>query len=86
MLINSNSKALFSFFLTYHILVKKRLYLCRFWNGNSTTRSCFVAFIFIDYLVADINAFIANINARSGDELSDFILRFSAERTTQGFF
>ncbi len=40
------------------------------------------AFVVIDDFVTNINALVADINARSGDQLFDFILRLTAKRTT----
>ena len=36
-----------------------------------------------DDLVADVNAFVADVDGGAGDELLDFVLRFAAERAAQ---
>ena len=42
-----------------------------------------VLIVIVDDLVANINALIADINGRSGNELLDLVLRLAAERTAQ---
>jgi len=37
-------------------------------------------------LVTDIDAFIANVNAGTCDQLSDVVLRFTAKRAAKKFF
>jgi hypothetical protein len=41
-----------------------------------------VAF-FGDDVVTEIDAFVANINSRTGDQLTNFVLAFSTERTNE---
>jgi hypothetical protein len=42
--------------------------------------------VVIDYLVADINTFVTNVNARAGDQLFDVVLRLAAKRAAKKFF
>ena len=43
--------------------------------------------VVIEYLITDINAFVANIHARTGNELAHIVLRFTAneqQRSSSG--
>jgi hypothetical protein len=39
--------------------------------------------LFLDDLVAELDTFIANVNARTGDQFPNLLLRFPAEATFQ---
>jgi len=77
-LIDRNGQALLSFLLADYILVQKSFYLARLWQRRSC-RYRLGLLIIRNNLIADINAFIANVYGWTGNQLLNFILRFTAE-------
>src|SRR3954453_9836143 len=86
MVVNRHGKLLLGGILTNYVLVKVLLYL--HWLREFVGRAVglFLAVIF-ENGIADGNAFVTDVRARivrgGGDQLSNDILAFMAERTTQ---
>src|SRR5262249_24301014 len=74
-------KCLFGDVLPDHVLIKSFSNLCRLWHPNvrRLTPGVFVE-LFIENAFANVDAAVANVNARAGDELSDFSVAFATER------
>jgi hypothetical protein len=85
MLINRNRKALLRLILANDVLVEEIPDLLRFWNGGPG-RCGLVLLVVIDYLVTDIDALVANVNAGAGDQFTNVILRLAAKRAAEEFF
>jgi hypothetical protein len=85
MLINRDRETLFRFVLADDVFVEKRAYFLRFGKRRPSRRSL-STLVVIDDLVADVYAFVANIDARAGDQLFDVILRLAAKRAAEEFF
>jgi hypothetical protein len=81
-LIDGNCEPLLGVFLSDHIFIKEGFDLSWLRQRRSSSYR-FGLLIVCDDLVADINAFITDINGRTGDQFLDFILRLAAEGTTQ---
>src|SRR5688500_6471834 len=85
MLVYRYRKTLLRFFLTYDVLVEKPFYVPRL-RKCRPRRSAFRLLVIIDDLVTAINELVANVNAGTGDQFLDIILRLAAKRATQKFF
>ena len=85
MLINRDRKAFLRLVLPDHIFIQKTLDLLRL-RQRGPRRDRRRLLVIIDDLVADVDALIANINARAGDQLSDVVLRFAAKGAGKKFF
>src|SRR5690349_6248155 len=85
MLVNGDSQTFFRFVLTDYIFVEKILDILRLWqvgaNGGRLG-----SFVVMNDLIAYINALITNINAGSGDQFSNIVLRLAAKRAAEQFF
>src|SRR5712692_52908 len=81
-LINRHGQPLLGFFLTDNVVVEEFLDLHRLWERRASS-GCFLLLIVADDLVANIDALIADINGRAGNQLLHFVLRFSAKRAAQ---
>jgi hypothetical protein len=84
-LVHGNRQTFFRLILTDHILVQESFDIGGL-RQISSRGGTFRLLVVIDYLVTDINAFIANVNARSGDQFLYIVLRFAAKRTAKEFF
>jgi len=78
MLVNGDGELLLRLLLADYVFIEKRFDLGGFgerWARGSRLLLGVVA----DNFYADINAFVADINSRAGDQLPDLILTFSTE-------
>jgi hypothetical protein len=78
MLVDSYGKTLLRFILSNDILIQETLNFARLWQ-RGTSRYGFGLLIVGDDLVADIDAFIANVNSGTGNQFFYFILRLASE-------
>jgi hypothetical protein len=74
---------LFGAFLPHDILVEDRFDFGRLGNGGAAWTGLILFDFFVDDVVAQSDAFIADVDRRPCDEFLDFFLRFSAKRTAQ---
>src|ERR1043166_1532273 len=82
MLIDGNRQTLLGFILSDYIFVEEAFDFV--WFGQRRPRRHRLSLLIVaDDLVADVDAFIADVNRRPGNELLHFILRLAAERTSQ---
>ena len=82
MLVDGNRETFLGFLLTDHVVVEEFLdldWLRQRWASSGG----FLLLIIGDDLVADIDALIADINGRAGNQLLDFVLGLSAKRAAQ---
>jgi hypothetical protein len=81
-LVDGNRQALLGFVLSDYILIKKTLDLTglghRWAGGNG-----FCLLIVGNDLIADVNAFITDVDGGTGNQFLNFILRLTTERTAQ---
>src|SRR5450432_1190196 len=82
MLIDGDGETFLGFVLADYILVKKKFDLARLWQRRPTGNGLGLLIV-RDDLVADVDALVADVNRRAGNELLHFVLRFPAKRTTQ---
>src|ERR1041385_3290317 len=82
MLIDRNGEAFLGLILADDVFVEKRFDFVRLGKGR-TRRYRLSLLIVADDLIADVDAFIADVDRRTSNEFLDFILRFTAERTSQ---
>src|SRR5436305_6971646 len=82
MLVDSDGELLLSLFLADDVIIEEGFDLDRCGQRRAAGGGLLLLIIGDD-LVADIDALIANINGRPGNQLLDFVLRFAAERTAQ---
>ena len=79
--IDGDGKLFLSLFLSDYVLVKKLLDLFGYWKRGTEffffTRITVVG----NNIVTNINAFVADEHRRPGDQFSDVVLVFVAERT-----
>jgi hypothetical protein len=78
MLVDGYGEALLGFVLADYVFVKKVFDLARF-GQRWSRRNGFGLLIVRDDLVADINALVADIDGRTGNEFLNFILRLTTE-------
>ena len=84
MIVNGDGQRLLRLLLTDHVLVEDILDLLR--RGDLGYRLSYLALLILrQNLVAESDAFVADVNGRSGNELPDGILRFAAEGATEVF-
>ena len=76
--VNGHGKLLFRFVLANNVLIEEAFDLGRFWKMYVLGRR-FVILIFINNVLADANAFVADEDSRSRDQFSDVILALVAE-------
>src|SRR5574341_911206 len=82
MLVDSHREPLLGFVLPDHVLVQEGFNFPGL--RQRRTRSYRLGLLIVaDDLVADVDAFIANVDGGTGNELLHLVLRFAAERTTQ---
>src|SRR6185295_19069792 len=81
-LVDGNGETLLGFLLADHVVVEEFLDLDWLWQRR-TPSGGFLLLIIGDDLVADINALVADINGRAGNQLLDFVLGFAAKRAAQ---
>src|SRR6185295_7384552 len=81
-LVDGNRETLLGFLLTDHVVVEEFLDLDRL-RQRWASSGGFLLLIIGDDLVADIDALIADINGRAGNQLLDFVLGLSAKRAAQ---
>ena len=80
MIVHRHRKRLFGGVLPNHILIKSFANLCRL--GDSDVRGLTTGILielFIQNAFANIDAAVANINSRTGDEFSHFRVAFATE-------
>ena len=65
--------------LSNYVFIKECANVARNWKLLNTNRWS-LRELFIDDFVAQVDAFIADVHARSGDELLHLLLRLCAER------
>src|SRR5512143_853414 len=82
MLVDGDSEPLLGLLLSDDVVVEKLLDLNRL-GERRTSSSRFLLLIIGDDLVAYIDAFVADVNRRSGNQLLDLVLRFAAKRAAQ---
>jgi hypothetical protein len=85
MLINGNGQTLLRFVLPDDIFIEKIFYILRFRKIRANSGS-FRAFVVVNDLITDVDAFITDVNAGTGDQLSDIVLGLAAKRTAEKFF
>jgi hypothetical protein len=78
MLVDSYGKTFFGFILSNDILIQETLNFTRL-GQRGTSSYGFGLLIIGDDLIADIDAFIANVNSGTGNQFFYFILRLAAE-------
>src|SRR5258708_2091365 len=82
-LIDGDGELLFCFVLADDVFVEKRFDLAGF--GQRRPRRYRLSLLIVgNDLVANVDALIADVHRRAGNELLDFVLRFAAEGTAQG--
>jgi hypothetical protein len=82
MLVDCNRQLLLRFILTDDVVIQKFFDLDRFRQWRPPLRR-FLLLVVCNDLVADVYAFIADINGRARYQLLYFVLRFSAKRAAQ---
>ena len=65
--------------LTHHVLVEEIVYFAGFGQGVEREIRFVLSQLLRDDVVAQVDAFIADVYARAGDELSDLPLALLAE-------
>src|SRR5690349_17810738 len=83
MLVDGDGALFLSLLLADDVVIKEGLDLDRLGQRRAAGGRLLLLSIGDD-LVADVDALVANINGRPGNELFNFVLRFTAERTAQG--
>jgi hypothetical protein len=80
---NCDREDFFRTFLTDHILVENPLDLRWFWYIRGGANGFIVIAFLRNNVIAEIDAFIADVNSRTGDEFPDLILALSTERADE---
>ena len=69
--------------LADHVLVEHLLDLSRLRHGRGGGEPLFLVALLGDDVVAEVDALVADVDGRSGDELAHLVLTLAAERTDQ---
>ncbi len=84
MLIYRDREPFLGLLLADHVFVEEALDLVRLRQIGPNRPGGRISVV-IDDLVADINALVADIYTRAGDEFANIVLRFTAKRAGQEF-
>src|SRR5262249_48343818 len=82
MLIDCDGQLLLGLVLAYNVIIQKFLDLDRLWQWRAP-RGSLLLLVIGNYLVANVYAFIADIDGGTRNQLFYFVLRLSAKRTAQ---
>jgi hypothetical protein len=80
--VHRDSKDLLGLFLTDHVIIQERANFPRLGQLLQLEIGSFTDLLFDD-LIAQVDAFVADVDARTSDQLLHLLLRFTAERTLQ---
>jgi hypothetical protein len=82
-LVDGDGQSLLCFVLPDYVFVKKTFDLTGLWQRR-TGGNGFSLLIVRDDLIANIDALVADVDRRTGNQFLNFILRLTTERTAQG--
>ncbi len=83
-IVDGDRERLFGLFLPNYVIIQKRFNIDRLRHAQLNLGAFLALALFGDNVVAELNALIANINARSSDQFLDLFLALTAEAAAEG--
>ena len=78
-----NREDFFGILLSYHIIIKNFFYFCRFEQFMLKFFSMLILIFFLHYFIAEVNAFVTNVDRWPCNYFLYFFLCFPTKRATQ---